>query len=249
MNVRYWLAGIRLYIGIGIVLASAEALWLTQSLYGGSSLATIRLQEIYAWLSVALLLSAVAIGPLLKVFPGLPWRTQLHESRRLVGIGAAWFGFWHAAISYVGLFHAARLSSLAGLYQRSFALGMLALIILLLMAFTSFDKAFHSMGKWWFRLHRLVYVAVLAAVMHAFMIGTHADSLVVIIVFAIVAAVLFSLHIRLCIKAQSPSKLLAITLTCMILFAIAILNYGLTQYLGYDPVLPGHGAGVHAYHQ
>ena len=63
----HWLGGIRVYIGIGIVLATFEAWWWTQTSFGGSDLAIIRLQETYAWIALGLLLTAMFIGPIFVV--------------------------------------------------------------------------------------------------------------------------------------------------------------------------------------
>jgi DMSO/TMAO reductase YedYZ heme-binding membrane subunit len=141
--------------------------------------------------------------------------------------------------------------SLADTYQQSFALGGIALIILLAMALTSFDRAFRGMGAWWFRLHRLVYAAVLLAVLHAFMIGSHATDLAFLIALGVVGALLGGLHIysMVSMRAARPSKLQIVTVTYAVLFFVAIINYGVTQRLGYNLLLQNHQQGTGQYHE
>lgn len=250
-TLKHWFAGIRVYIAIAIVLVTFEVWWWASASYAGSDLAAIRIQQAYAWIAMALLAMALLIGPLLKVLTRLPFGAKmlLRDARRMLGIGAAWFGLLHAGISYVALFGAPNPLTLADVYQRSFLLGMAALIILLLMAFTSFDRAFVRMGKWWFRLHRLVYVVVIMAVLHAFMVGTHAIGLGVLITVGVTAGVLLGLHIYIILRDGRPTKLQVITISYAVLFTLALLNYGVSQRLGYNLLLKSHERETQASHE
>jgi drug/metabolite transporter (DMT)-like permease len=77
-------------------------------------------------------------------------------------------------------------------------------LILLAMAFTSFNAAMARMGKWWYRLHRLVYLAVLAVMLHAFMIGTHASKSTLVVSLAFIAVTLLIMHSFVIIKQGKP---------------------------------------------
>jgi DMSO/TMAO reductase YedYZ heme-binding membrane subunit len=244
MDIKKWPTGIRLYIGVATVLIAAEVWWWASVTYGGSNVRIIRAEEVYAWLALICLQIAVSIGPFLKLAPGIPGKQLFRDSRRLIGIAAAVFATLHASISYVALFHVANPFSLASVYQRSFALGVLGLLVLLLMAFTSFDRAFHGLGIWWFRLHRLVYVAALAGVMHAFMVGSHASSVWVLFAVAVTTIALLGMHIVVAIRGRS-TNLQIVTLAYMVLFAAAVFNYGLTQHLGHNLLLHWHDPGGH----
>lgn len=240
-NLSFWLKGVRFYIAIGLVLVSLETWWWTATAYSGSRLAAIRLQEIYAWAALACLALAVAIGPAYKVFPALPARPLMRDARRLIGIGAAWFASLHVAIAYIVLFGLPNPFSLPPAYGRAFVVGLLALLILLALAFTSFDRALKGMGKWWFRLHRLIYAAVALSLLHAFMVGSHSSSWSALIGLSLVTAAILTLHIYLAfVRADRPTiwQLLTIVITAFVL--LAIFNYGYAQRLGYNPLEGKH---------
>jgi len=243
---KHWLAGIRLYIGVATVLVAADVWWWAQVSFGGGTIAVVRAEEVYAWLALAILVAALVIGPLLKIEPNLPGKPLLRDARRLLGVSAAVFATLHVGISYVALFHAANPFSLASVYQKAFGLGVVALVVLLAMAFTSFDRAFMGMGIWWFRLHRLVYVALLLAVMHAFMVGSHASSAPALLFIGWVAVLLLGMHITVVARrGVQPTNWQLVTLACTALFALAIFNYGLTQHLGHNILLHWHDPGGH----
>jgi DMSO/TMAO reductase YedYZ heme-binding membrane subunit len=236
-TLRYWLEGIRFYIGCAIVLTTVIVWWWSHVLYSGTNLAMIREQEVFAWLAVGMFMLAIMIGPFLKVFSELPGKQILFDARRLIGIGAAWFGLLHAGVTYASQFRWANPFSLADMYLRSLLLGVTALIIFLLMAFTSFDRAMQGLGIWWYRLHRLIYAAAFLAVLHAFMIGTHATGQYALIIVGILGSLLLGMHIYLVLKQPNPSKTQIITVILAVIFALAVFNYGLSQHLGYQPLL------------
>lgn len=193
--IRTWIAGVRFYIAISIALITLEVLWLSETLYSGGSLATIRLEETYGWLSIGFLSVALLIGPTLTVFKRLPGRRQLLEARRLIGIGAAWFALLHSLITYIAQFKSVNPLDLPFAYQRAFLVGLFALIILLALAATSFNRAFRAMGIWWFRLHRLVYIAAVLVVVHVALIGVHAKTAPVLAAFGSVGFLVIGGHL------------------------------------------------------
>ncbi|MGC1176473.1 MAG: ferric reductase-like transmembrane domain-containing protein [Candidatus Saccharimonadales bacterium] len=239
----HWRKGVRLYIGIGIVLVTLEVWWWASASYSGSVLFATRLEEAYAWLAVGLICSAVTIGPLYKVFPRLGGKGMLFDARRLIGVGAAWFASLHVAVAYVSLFKLANPLHLPRSYQQAFVVGALALIILLAMAVTSFDKALKTMGIWWFRLHRLVYVALLLILLHAFLIGVHATQWPALIILTVVAVGLLSLHIYISfVRQERPTIGQLLTISYVVLLLVALFNYGYGQKLGYNPIEGKHAA-------
>jgi sulfoxide reductase heme-binding subunit YedZ len=100
---------------------------------------------------------------------------RLEFARRAIGVSAFYFAFLHAAVALWGqLGGISELSRLPELFKWSLLGGVIALIILALMAATSFDKVmkFMTFRKWkW--LHRLVYTGGILAVLHIWSIGTH----------------------------------------------------------------------------
>lgn len=226
ITLRRWVQGIRFYIGIAIGLLTVEIWWWVARTYSGSSLYGIRAEESYAWLATGFLVAAISIGPVYHVFPRLPGKILVYESRRMLGIGAAWFASLHVLVAYGSLFKYANPLSLPGAYQSSFLIGMLAWLILLAMAFTSFNAAMRRMGLWWFRLHRLVYVAAATILLHALMIGTHASTAVYVIGLSLVALTLLLLHSFAIAKQGRPATRLQLaSLTIMTAALVTMFSY------------------------
>lgn len=192
--------------------------------YAGSTLMATRLEELYAWLSLGLIVLAVIIGPVYKILSKLPGKRVMFDARRMIGIGGAWFASLHVGITYFSLFSAANPLTLPTKYQQSFALGTVAVLILLAMAFTSFDKAFKSMGVWWFRLHRFVYLALLAILAHAFLIGVHATTRPILILLAIASGLLLVINVGGQRGRPTIYKLVVLASVAMLL--AIIFNYG-----------------------
>lgn len=174
-QLSYWAKGIRLYIALAALLVTVETAWWADAVFSGTTLFAIRVEEIYAWLSVSCLVAALLIGPSYRLFPTLPGKSLIRDARRMIGLSAAWFAAWHVGVAYFSLFKRSNPLDLAPIYQWSFGAGIVALLILLVMAAISFNAAFKSMGIWWFRIQRLVYIAGLLVVLHAVLIGTHAS--------------------------------------------------------------------------
>jgi DMSO/TMAO reductase YedYZ heme-binding membrane subunit len=240
-TLKFWAGGVRLYIGIGIVLLSLQAWWWAEEAYiGDPDLITSRLHEAYGWLSLLFLASALAIGPAYKLAPKLPGKSVMRDARRLIGVGAAWFATLHVAIAYFVSFKAINPTNIVEPYSRAFLLGVLALLCLWALAFTSFDAAFKGMGIWWFRLHRLIYAAVGLAVWHAFSIGVHATSLTALGIIISVALVLFITHVHVALQqAGRVTEWQILTLIGIFVLLVILSNYGIQQYIDANS-LQGH---------
>lgn len=236
-TLRYWVRGVRFYIACGALLITLETIWWAHAAYGGSTLYPTRIEEVYAWLAVGLLTVAVSIGPVYKLFPKLPAKRILEDGRRWIGISAAWFSLLHVLIAYFTLFKGSNPLQLPKAYQESFLVGIIALLILLAMALTSFDKAFKSMGIWWFRLHRLVYVAIVLTLLHAFLIGVHATDLPVLIIISSLVGLLILAYVWIAFVRKRPSRWQLITIMAMTLLLIAVLYYGFSQHFNAHPAV------------
>lgn len=238
---RHWIGGVRLYLAIATLMISGQAWWWAATAYRGApDLIAARLHEVYGWLSLAMLAATLAIGPAYKLLPNLGGAGVMRDARRILGISAAWFAVLHAGVAYYISFQAVNLFEISNPYGQAFALGGAALVILLAMAVTSFDAAMRHMGRWWFRLHRLVYLAVALAVWHAFMVGVHAASLTALAILVGSALLMFVSHLCVAWRQGNSSILQITTLAGLFLLIVTLSNYGIQQYIDAN-ILQGHG--------
>lgn len=132
------------------------------------------------------LLASLLVTPLRRL---TGWRNLVLE-RRTLGL----FAFFYAALhlgTYVGLDLGFELGSLAeDVAKRPYiTVGFGTFLILLVLASTSTRAAMRRLGRRWTRLHRLVYLAGLGAVVH-FLWLVKADTREPLIYAAILAALL-----------------------------------------------------------
>lgn len=115
--------------------------------------------------TLRLLLISLAITPLRRLSPHLSW---LIKFRRLLGLFAFFYATLHL-MTWIALYTGFDPASMAAdiLKRRYITAGMAAWLLLLPLALTSTTWAIRKMGgKNWNRLHRLVYFAAIAAVIH-----------------------------------------------------------------------------------
>lgn len=242
---RYWFGGIRIYIGLAAVLVTFAVWWWGHTLFGGSQLEIIRIQEVYGWLTVGLLALVLAIGPVTKLFPKIPGKAIIFDSRRALGLSAAWFALLHTLIVYFKQFQAANPLTLPVTYQQAMLLGAIALAILLAMAATSVNAIFKAWGIWWFRLHRLVYVAVIAILVHAFMVGAHATENYALIALSALALGWIILNVAILLKTREVKAGRVISISLSIIILAAAMTYGLSQH--YDQQRAAEAAREHGH--
>lgn len=119
-------------------------------------------------LTLVFLSLTVAITPLRRIF-GL---NSLVKFRRMIGLFAFFYGSLHL-LTYIWFDRLFNLVSVAGdVVQRPFILvGMTAFLLMLPLAITSTNKMVKRLGgKRWARLHRVVYLAAIAGVVHFWML-------------------------------------------------------------------------------
>jgi len=137
--------------------------------------AIVAARQVYGLTALGVLLGACLIGPLTSVFPRLPLRGVLLAGRRAVGVSAFIIAIPHV-VCYLGpvlLGNWRELYELGVLWVVGLVLGLLALVDLTMLAWTSRDAAVKAMsGKRWKRLHRTVYVAAPVLFLHALFVGT-----------------------------------------------------------------------------
>lgn len=119
-------------------------------------------------LTLIFLLISLAVTPLRKM-TSIQW---LIRFRRMLGLYAFFYGFLHL-MTYIWFDRAWNLKTvLPDILQRPFiAVGMLSFFIMVPLAITSTDKMLKRMGgKLWQLLHKSVYVAGVAGVLHYYML-------------------------------------------------------------------------------
>ena len=115
--------------------------------------------------TIRLLAFSLAITPLRRLSPRLSW---LIKFRRLLGLFAFFYGTLHM-LTWVALYNNFSLADMfANVTKRRFiTAGMVAWLLLLPLAATSTNWAIRKLGgKNWNRLHKLVYLAAIAGVVH-----------------------------------------------------------------------------------
>ncbi len=119
-------------------------------------------------LTLVFLSLTVAITPLRRIF-GI---NSLVKVRRMLGLFAFFYGSLHL-LTYIWFDRLWSLASVASdVVQRPFILvGMTAFLLMVPLAITSTNKMVKRIGgKRWAKLHRLVYLAAIAGVVHFWML-------------------------------------------------------------------------------
>lgn len=170
-NSRFWILAIAVTLSVNIA-------GFVQLLLPAGSLQTIRIEQSYGFISLALLYIAILASPLTKVFPKLPGKDAYLHARRAIGVSAFYYALLHVYITFFK-----QLNGFSGIkylnhtYSLSLLAGVIGLGVLLIMAATSLDWVVDHMGyKHWKLLHRLVYFASLAVLVHVLLIGPHYDN-------------------------------------------------------------------------
>jgi sulfoxide reductase heme-binding subunit YedZ len=145
-------------------------------------------------LTLVFLCLALAVTPLRKIF-GV---NTLAKFRRMLGLFAFFYGSLHL-LTYVWFdrqFHL--LSTIEDIGRRPFILaGMTAFVLMTPLALTSTNRMIKRLGgKRWAQLHRLVYFAAIAGVVHFWMLVKSDTS----VPFTFAFILLFLLGYRLLLK-------------------------------------------------
>lgn len=187
-NSRFWILASSVTLSVNIV-------GFVQLLVPAGSLQTIRIEQIFGFVALALLYVALIISPLTKVFPLLPGSAAITHARRAIGVSAFYYALLHTYITFfdqLGGFSGIRY--LNRTYSISLLSGAAALAILFVMTATSLDWAVERMEFIrWKLLHRLVYAASLALLLHIMLIGPHysgAPTFLAVLTYAAVAVLI-----------------------------------------------------------
>jgi sulfoxide reductase heme-binding subunit YedZ len=151
-------------------------------------------------LTLIFLSLTVAITPLRKIF-GL---NALVKLRRMLGLFAFFYGTLHL-LTYIAFDRQFDFISVGpDVVRRPFILaGMVAFLLMVPLAITSTNKMVKRLGgKRWAKLHRLVYLSVIAGVVHFWILVKSDTSLPLTFAFI----VLFLLGYRLLAKYAPPQQ-------------------------------------------
>jgi sulfoxide reductase heme-binding subunit YedZ len=115
--------------------------------------------------TLMLITIGLGITPVRRLSPRLGW---MIKCRRLIGLFAFFYGTIHMlawVVLYSGVNVKTMLDDIAK--RRFITVGMAAWLLLLPLALTSTNWAIRTLGgKGWNRLHKLVYIAAICAVIH-----------------------------------------------------------------------------------
>lgn len=220
----------RFYVLSFSFLLSILVLCLLRSRLTSDQLFYIRTEQVYGFISIAFLYLALIISPIKQIVGRPRWMQNLEFARRGIGVSAAYFAFLHATVALWGQIGGfGSLGLLPSRFAWAFAFGAVSLIVLFLMAATSFDTVikFMTFRKWkW--LHRFVYLGGVLIILHVWMIGTHMAYDWVQIATFVPLSVLFGLE-AWCIvskfgekRPEFASKDYAVTI-CLVIWALLSL--------------------------
>lgn len=111
-----------------------------------------------------MLLAALAITPLRKVFGASSWSRVVVPHRRALGVASFAYAALHTGV-YLERKWGADLILKEGL-EPDLATGWIALAIFVVLAITSNDMSMRAMGRSWKKLHRWVYAATALLLAH-----------------------------------------------------------------------------------
>lgn len=183
-NSRFWI------LTGGIVL-SVDIAGALQLYVPAGSLQTIRIEQTFGFISMILLYLAILASPLTKAYPDMRFKEHYLHARRAIGVLAFYYAILHTYLTFFK-----QLDGFGGIkyynhrYELAVLLGIVTLAVLFVMAATSLDWAVKTMGfKNWKLLHRLVYIASLALLVHVALVGPHYSGAGLVSTLTAVAAV------------------------------------------------------------
>lgn len=140
---------------------------------------TTRLAQFYGLTAVTFLYFTLLAGPLCYILPKSAFTEQYKHARRALGVSAFYFSLLHGCLSFFGQLGGFEgLPYLSNTYLFNVTIGAISLLILYLLAITSFDFVIKKMSfPKWKILQRFVYLSGFFTLIHVLMLGTHFRSL------------------------------------------------------------------------
>lgn len=161
-----------------IVYAAAFIVALcTFAAYSNNWKPTTNVQNAFGYLAFSFISLSLAVTPLRILFPAFQYNAAVYMARRALGVSGFVFAFLHFAVPAIVFFKLNFLYFMPSLGEAGTAAGIAALAMLFLLAATSFDFAVKRLGKRWFALHKLVYLAYPLIIAHAYLLGADFGSI------------------------------------------------------------------------
>ncbi len=114
--------------------------------------------------SARLMIIALMATPLRLVFANAPWSAWLIRQRRAIGVCAFGYAALHAVFYVIDM--ALLEDMLAEITALGIWTGWLAFLVFTPLALTSNDWSLRKLGRRWKLLHRTVYIAAVATLVH-----------------------------------------------------------------------------------
>ena len=167
---RLWSRAFYLFVFCGAAVPGSLIAWRTYTGDLGVNPAETLLHET-GRAALGVLLAALAVTPIRRL---TGWN-RVQAVRRMVGLWSFFYALCHFLV-YAVFNHLGDIAEIwADVIERRFIFsGMFAFVILLALAATSTTGMMRRLGRNWQRLHRLVYLAGIAGVVH-FAWGQKAD--------------------------------------------------------------------------
>ncbi len=247
----WWLARIRRIVFLSSIALGCALFFFVMRTIPPSSLRWIRLSEVFGLTALIYLYLALLATPLTRALPGFRYAPLYLTARRAIGVSAFFFALLHTSISFWKL-----LGGFPGFaflnteYRVAILVGFTALVILAMMAATSFDAAVQFLGRRWKMLHRLVYGAGVLVLIHALMLGSHFGDLSRGIpqLSFLLLAILFFLEARradMYLAKRFPSNLLVRRKPTALLVVVLCVLFVVAELL---PSSSRFSLGIHARH-
>ena len=133
---------------------------------------TTSMSDAFGYLSFSFISLALAVSPIRALFPAWRYNASLYMARRALGVSSFVFAALHYAMNpmlfYRGSLDMFLANSGYGIWVWA---GIAAIAVLFLLAATSMDYAVRKLGRRWFTLQKLVYLAYPLIIAHAYTIG------------------------------------------------------------------------------
>lgn len=134
---------------------------------------TLFLANDFGYLSFIFISLALLVTPIRRIFPLFPFNPTMVYARRALGVSAFSFALLHFLTHFLftfsGKIEAVLFANEISNFGISF--GSVSLIIFFALFLTSTNWAVKKLGRNWFRLHQLVYVAYPFIIWHAIRTG------------------------------------------------------------------------------
>jgi sulfoxide reductase heme-binding subunit YedZ len=140
----------------------------------------------------------------LRRMTGLNWLLRL---RRLLGLYVFFYAFLHF-LCFLWFDHFFDLEEMVkDIVKRPFiAVGFAAFVLLVPLAVTSSDRLMRQLGRWWGRLHRLIYGVALLAVLHFWWMKSGKNNLQEPMIIGLVMVLLLGSRVVFIWRARRPPE-------------------------------------------